>query len=342
MLAEMKIAARPRRVAASLDELIAGASRREPFQTAETRSGSQFEQVWIGEQRYVLKLIELDHDFTMRASGDIGCRPVRAYAAGLFDVASDVIDHAVIGAAADIGRNRWGGALLMRDVGEDLVPPGDGALPEEHHVRFIDHMAAMCARTWGWRDELGLLPYDTRWSFFSPEVVECERELGWPEPVPRIATEGWDLFARRADGHLAGDVLALRRDIAPLTDALRETPSCLLHGDWKAGNLGAGSDGRTVLIDWAYVGEGPACHELGWYLALNRAKLPVGHTKEHVITDFRAALERHGVATEAWWDRQLRLSLLGTVVQFGWEKALGDDDELGWWCDRAREGLSTL
>jgi hypothetical protein len=29
-------------------------------------------------------------------------------------------------------------------------------------------------------------------------------------------------------------------------------------------------------------------------------------------------------------------------VQFGWEKALGDADELGWWCDRAREGAALL
>jgi len=29
-------------------------------------------------------------------------------------------------------------------------------------------------------------------------------------------------------------------------------------------------------------------------------------------------------------------------VQFGWEKALGEDDELGWWCDRAREGALRL
>jgi len=29
-------------------------------------------------------------------------------------------------------------------------------------------------------------------------------------------------------------------------------------------------------------------------------------------------------------------------VIFGWEKALGNDDELGWWCDRAREGARRL
>ena len=82
-----------------------------------------------------------------------------------------------------------------------------------------------------------------------------------------------------------------------------------------------------------YLGEGPACHDLAWYLALNRRKLPT--SKEQVIADFRTALERDGIDTGPWWDRQLRLALLGAVVQQGWEKALGDDDEWRWWCDRA-------
>jgi hypothetical protein len=35
-------------------------------------------------------------------------------------------------------------------------------------------------------------------------------------------------------------------------------------------------------------------------------------------------------------------SCIGTLVQFGWEKALGRGDELGWWCDRRREGARRL
>jgi hypothetical protein len=78
------------------------------------------------------------------------------------------------------------------------------------------------------------------------------------------------------------------------------------------------------------------------YLALNCGRLPRGHTKETTIADFRVALERHGVDTAGWWDRQLGLCLLGTLVQFGWEKALGADRELGWWCDAARNGARWL
>ena len=54
------------------------------------------------------------------------------------------------------------------------------------------------------------------------------------------------------------------------------------------GNLGTHPDGRTILLDWAYPGSGPACWDLCWYLALNQARLP--ESKEATIERFRAAL----------------------------------------------------
>ena len=59
-------------------------------------------------------------------------------------------------------------------------------------------------------------------------------------------------------------------------------------------------------------------------------------SKEAAIEAYRSSLERHGIPTEPWWDRQLPLCLLGGLVQFGWEKALGEyDDELAWWEEQA-------
>lgn len=332
----------PRPVAGSVEELLAGAARRERFVPPESRSTVGFERVWIGEEPHIVKYVHLDDDFTMRASGDIGCRALRAWQAGLFDVAPEAIDHAVVGAARGVGRNGWGCAFLMRDVSGQLVPPGDEPFPEAQHLAFLDHLAALCAATWGWRDDVGLLPYAARWAYFGAAAIEAERVLGFPERVPRVAASGWERFATVAPRGVVAVVDELRRDPTPLAAALRATPTCFLHGDWKASNLGSAPDGRTLLIDWMYVGEGPACHELAWYLALNRAKLPVGHGKERAIDDFRAALERHGVDTGPWWERQRALALLGAVVEFGWEKALGDRDELAWWCDAARDGVGWL
>ena len=331
---------RPAVIFDTVEELLAGADSRGPFTPAQSRSTSGFERVWIDGRPLVVKYLHPDDDFMMRALGDTGCRTLRAYEAGLFDVAGDVIDHAVIGAARGVGRNGWGHALLMRDVSAELVPPGDDPFPGAQHEQFVDHLAQLCARTWGWHDDLGLVPYATRWTFTGLHTVDVERAVGGTEAVVPVIAEGLAAFDSRAPRDVVAAVGELRRDVFPLADALAATPSCFLHGDWKASNLGSAPDGRTVLIDWVYLGEGPACHELGWYLALNRRKLPT--PKETVIDDFRAALERHGVDSSGWWDVQLPLALLGTVVEFGWEKALGDDDELGWWCDRAREGIALL
>lgn len=333
-----------RALAPSVDELLGGAERREPFVNPDGRSSAAFERVWIDGEAHVVKYLHLDHDFTMRVSGDVGCRPVRAWAAGLLDAAPGLIDHAIVGAALGHGRNGWGAALLMRDVSADLLPNSDELIPPDRHAAYIDHLAGFCAASWGWHDDPvsgpGLLPYAARWAWFGHAAIDGERALGWPERVPQVADEGWRRFAERAPADLSRLVDGLRRDATPLARALRETPSCFLHGDVKASNTGTAGDGRTVLIDWAYVGEGPACHELVWHLALDRSRLPV--SKEETAEAFRSALERHGVDTGGWWERQLGLCLLGGVVLFGWEKAYDDDKELAWWCAAARAGADEL
>jgi hypothetical protein len=331
-------------VAASVDEFLDGVERREAFVNPDGRSAARFERVWIDGVPHIVKYLHLDHDFTMRVSGDIASRTVRAWAWGLLDAAPDFVDHAIVGAATGHGRNSWGAALLMRDVSADLLPAGDGSLTPEENATFLDHLAGFSAATWGWRDDPvsgpGLLPYAARWAWFGHAALDGERSLGWPEPVPRVAATGWQRFGERAPTDLAQLVDRLRSDVTPLADALRRTPSCFLHGDVKASNRGRAQDGRTVLIDWAYVGEGPVCHELAWHLALDRSRLPI--SKEATAESLRAALGNHGVETSEWWDRQLRLCLLGALVQFGWEKALGDEEEFEWWCAAARAGAAML
>ncbi len=221
-----------------------------------------------------------------------------------------------------------------------MVPEGDEPITQAVHRQLLDHLAALGAAFWGVTEGLPpLVPLEVRWGFFSPGCLAAEEALGWPDPVPPLARKGWARFAERAPGDVVEIVDAIRRDVDPLVVAARRTPQTFLHGDWKLGNLGA-SDGRTVLIDWTYPGIGPIACDLAWYLALNQARLP--ESKEAAVDAFRAALEVHGVRTRPWWDAQLSLCLLGAVVQLGWEKALGHDDELGWWCDRVREGARWL
>ena len=331
----------PRTPASSVDELIAGVTAREPFGHSDGKSGSSFERVVIDGERLVLKHLHPDHDWTMRGFGDVGCRPVTVWTSGLLDAVPPSIDHAVVGAAAGLGRNGWGGALLLRDVSDAMVPPGDDPIPMPVHRQLLDHLAELSATFWEATDGLPeLLSLESRWSAFGPGWLAAEEALGWPDAVPPIAARGWAQLAERVPTDVLAVVTSLRHDLDPLVRALRASPQTFLHGDWKLGNLGASSAGRTVLLDWTYPGVGPVGHELGWYLAINAARLP--EPKEDAIDALEGALRRHGVDTAGWWERQVQLCLLGTLVQFGWEKALGADEELGWWCDRAREGMRWL
>jgi Phosphotransferase enzyme family len=339
MLADMATRLVPREAATSIDELIAGATERRPLGGSDGKSGSTLERVVIDGEPLVLKHLHPDADWTMRGFGDLGCRPVEVWTSGLLDAVPPTIDHAVIRAAGGLGRNGWGGALLLRDVSEHLVPEGDARLSLADHRQLLDHLADMSATFWGADGAPELLSLESRWSAFGPGWMAVEERLGWPDAVPRIASEGWARFAERTPADVRALVDDLRHDIDPLVRAVRHTPLTFLHGDWKLGNLGV-APGRTVLLDWTYPGIGPIAHDLAWYLSLNQARLP--ESKEESIGALRGSLETRGIDTTGWWETQLELCLLGALVQFGWEKALGDDDELGWWCDRAREGALRL
>ena len=341
MLADMRAPTlTPRPVASSVEELLDGATVREPFLHSDSKSGVGFERVAIGGEPHIVKHVHIDDDWTMRFFGETTCIPVDVWRSGLMDALPERIDHATVAVAAGLGRDGLGGALLMRDVSREMVPAGDDPLPLEHHLQFLDDVAALGARMWGWTDDVGLLPLTNRWLAFSDTVIAAEEARGFPDAVPRIAQEGWGRFDERAPGAVRDLVQSLRRDRRPLVDAVATTPLTFLHGDWKLGNVGIGGDGRTVLLDWTYCGVGPICYELGWYLAINAGRLP--HSKEEAIDALRVSLERHGVDTASWWERQVGLCLLGGLVLFGWEKSFGTDAEFGWWCDRALEGARLL
>lgn len=331
----------PRPVCTSVDELLDGAVAREPFVHTDGKSGSRFERVTMADgSMRVVKFVLVDDDWTMRGTGDVGCHPVQLWEVGLMDVLPERIDHGVLAVARGFGRNGWGGAILMRDLNAELVASGNAPVSLDDHWCFVDDLAALSARTWGWHDDVGLVPLSNRLAWFNHASLDVERERGWREAVPKIAFDGWPRFATRAPGDVASAIDGLRHDTSPLVQSLAATPQCFLHGDWKLGNMGRADDGRTVLIDWTYPGEGPCTFDLGWYLALNAARLPV--TKEATIEWFASSLRAEGVDTDGWFDHQLALSMLAIVTLFGWEKALGDDDELGWWTDRARDGLARL
>jgi hypothetical protein len=326
----------------SIDEMLSGASVREPMMHTDSKSGSTFERVVIDDQPFVVKYLDRRDDWTMRSTGQVEYAPVTMWRRGLLQRLPACFDQPIVGIAnADlddaVGMRV---ALLMRDVGEWMMPEGDDELPLAVHLQLLDHLAALSAAFWGGGPELEIVPMITRFFEVSPWLPIAEAAIGSDALVPRLVAEGWGRFPREAPA-AADVVVALAHDPSPLVAALESTPLCFVHGNWKLGNLGCTDDGRTVIIDWETPGIGTACSELAWYLAINSARLP--HSKEAAIEAFRAALERNGVRTDTWWERQLGLALLGGLVHFGWEKALGGrNPELEWWEARAIDGARYL
>jgi Phosphotransferase enzyme family len=316
-------------------ELLSRASAREVVAPPDGKSTSQFENVTIDGQRYFLKRLSPSTDWIMRVTRDHVHRPYLVWQAGIMDGIPASIDHTVVAMEINGEGDEAELSTLMRDVSSCLVPEGDSVVSRTQHRYFIDHLAQLSATLWGFEDTIGgLTTMAERLRFFDP--INVARELAVADPPGPImaADAGWRTLPQRSP-LLAAVARVIWEDPSLLTGPLAATPSTFLHGDWKMGNLGSHPAGRTILLDWAYPGSGPACWDLCWYLALNRARLP--ETKEATISNFRSHLEHHGVETTGWFDRQLDLCLIGIMVTFGWEKALGDEAELQWW-ERQVEG----
>jgi hypothetical protein len=325
-------------VASSIDELLAGATHREPMSHTDGKSGVPMERVVIDGERYVVKHLHVDDDWIMRTTCDVLCRPLLVWQSGLLDRLPTSIDHAMVGAAAGLGRHGWGSAILMQDVSPWLVPEGDDPIEREAESRFLDHMAELHASLWGWEDHIGLLPPASRLCAFGPYLRAAQGGSG--SPVLGIADDGWRRLTELAPA-IGTAVAELRHAPWPLVDALGALPQTFLHGDWKFGNLGTHPDGRTILLDWAVPGRGFCLLELGWWLQINAARIPT--SKETNLELYRGSLERHGIDTSMWWERGVDLALLAGMITLGWEKAYqGPGPELDWWLERTEVGLRRL
>lgn len=321
------------------EELLGAVTWREPLVAPDGKSGNALERIEVDGVRYVVKHQSVRGDWITRVTGDPDFWVHRLWCSGFMDTLPASVDHAVVDMAVSGTGADARLAIVMHDVGAFLIPEGDDQVSVDDHAGLIDSMAHMHAHFWDWHDELGLQTMEQRVTMFAPQRIAPELLVD-DVPVPvRFADEGWRRLPDDAPA-LAAVVLPLHTDPTPLVRAWATTPATFLHGDWKMGNLGRHADGRTILIDWAYLGAGPPTWDLLWYLAINRARLP--ETKEQTIERYRLALEAHGIATEGWFDRQVALSFIGIMVMFAWEKVIGDADELAWWQTRVVEAASAL
>jgi Phosphotransferase enzyme family len=321
----------------SVDVLLARSSSRADVRPSDGKAGARFERVVVDGEPYFVKHLSPASDWIMRVTGDTLHRPYQAWRSGLMSRAPASIDHTVVAMQVSGSGEQAVLTMVMRDVGGCLVPEGDTVVPAYQHEGFIEHMADLSCRFWGWKDDIGLTTMRQRVLFFAPETIAGELlAKDVPAPIAAAAT-GWQLLSARSP-LLSGMARLVHATPGMVTEPLAATSRTFLHGDWKMGNLGTHHDGRTILLDWAFPGSGPTCWELCWYLALNSARLP--EPKEATIEHFREALEARGVATSSWWDAQLDLCMIAIMATFGWEKALGEIAELSWWERRVADAAT--
>jgi hypothetical protein len=325
-----------------LDDLAHGRPWRiEPMDKhVDSLSGSPFERAYVGDEPYIVKHIASDLDWLMRVLDDgvDGARPraLIVWQEGLLAALPAELDHVTVGMAYDPATGHL--TQVMRDASAAMIPAGGDPVPLAQHRRLLDHMAALHAAFWGFRDTYGLTTPQQRYGFAHPDHTAREQAADHTDIIPGLFPGGWQAVRELAPH--AGDLgLALAADPTPLANAMAAGPHTLVHGDWKFGNLGSWPDGRTVLLDWGWPGEAGPCVDLAWYLAVNCDRLP--ESKEDSIVAYRASLERRGIDTAPWWDRHVELALLGGFLQLGWSKA-GDHAELAWWTEHAFPTARTL
>jgi len=327
------------RVFPSLDEMLGELTKRRPFKTADSLSGSRFESAMYQGEPMILKYISVDDDWIMRASGDLHCRQLTLFESGVLDRLPPSIDHATVAVAPFVSSSgHRGGAFLLHDVSASLIPPGRTLIELETHLRFLDHMSDLHAAYWGWDDAVELFPLAHHYVLLTPTMAALEQERASREAVPPAVAQGWTAM-RTGRPATYGALVELARDPGPLASALASTPHTLIHADWKLGNLGEHHDGRTVLLDWDRSGAAPATFDLAWYLAVNCDRIPL--SKEATIDAYRVALQQRGIDIDGWWHRQLALTLLGAFLMLGWSKT-GDPGEFAWWEARLADGLQHL
>lgn len=345
------------------DQLRAAASapidtdQAEPLRSVDSASGIPLFRIMLpsefGPRRFVVKVSLPGGDWIARATGDDGAREVALFLAGLPDLLPREIEWPALAARKE-GKDAWHLVMIDLDADPDatLVPPGEDPIAEDRVTQFLVHLGKLHRAFLDRRQrfaEVGFCDL-AAWLTLLGSATS-ERERGGNDPVTPHLAAGWEAFGRTAPDPVARAVAALLADPAPLVHALRTGPATLLHGDYKFGNLGwrEGEPGSTIALDWSQTMWGPPLLDLGWFLAVNSARLP--YAKEQAIAVYH---EQVGDLYGANWKRQLDLALMGGgVLRLGWAKALGatSDDpavaareraELDWWLLVAERALAHL
>ncbi|MGH9223200.1 MAG: hypothetical protein ACRD2W_05325 [Acidimicrobiales bacterium] len=323
---------------ADLRRLLEQAVRRARIGLGDGKSGTVVERLdLLDGSTLVVKHVRPYGDWIMRAMHDEG-RAATLWTRGILARLPAGLDSAVLGAVPS--GDGW--TVVMRDV-EDCLLPDETTLSRDQSRRIIAAVHALHV-TFAGEDVPGLALLADRYTVLGPSLAERERDGA--DAVPKMVERGWSIFADRVAPDVAQPVMQLLDDPAELVSTLARRSQTLVHGDLKIPNIGVGSD-RVVLLDWGtQTGIAPSAVEWAWYVAISAGRIAA--RREDILDDVRAA-EGDGHDRVA-----LRLSLLGAVLQLGWNKALDayehpdasirarERRDLEWWVRTARGVLENL
>ncbi len=293
--------------------------RREPM--ASGYSGATIERVALLDDQgsnsvptFILKHLDPSTNLLMRATGDTLCRELQFTQSSLWARLPASIWSPVLGCAY---QNDGPGTLLMSDVQPWVYPISlCYTVPDPSLVtRILDRLAAVHAVYW---DHPALT--STLWLTTPADSVL----MLTPERLSSL-----------------GSTLPLYFQEAMLA-AIERAPATLAHGDAWPANFGEYNN-RLILLDWAFVTAGPATFDSLWLANTWRTLDP-----DHVLTEHRNALLRHGVMSvgdDATWDLLVDLGWIRAVFM-GVESLVRDVldpestrseaiDHLRFWCRRA-------
>lgn len=287
------------------------------------------------ESTFVLKHTVLADDWTCRLSGG-----TRSREAALLeeDALADVWEIFSRPYLAFADRTDEAG-FLMEDVTPFLFPDAPEPVSEAAEALMLGSLADLHARFM--HDEAAALPWlatpAAYLSLLGPERVRDAPDT-LPAQLSAVLPSGWKAALERVPPSVAD---LLQAPAAELERLWRGLPHTIVHGDVEVANFAIMPDARLCAFDWALMGWAPPSVDLGWYLAVNTARL--AGSKEKLISDYRLALEERIAYrfADAVWDRLERHAVVTGARMLLWRKAKaveigkpGAAEEWEWWVQR--------
>ena len=99
------------------------------------------------------------------------------------------LDHVTVGMAYDPTTGHL--TQVMRDASAAMIPAGGDPVSMGQHRALLDHMAALHAAFWGFRDTYGLTTPEQRYGFAHPDHTVREQAAGHTDVIPGLFPAGW-------------------------------------------------------------------------------------------------------------------------------------------------------